>query len=79
MKKIIWLILIIAIGYYGYTHWLPQKQDNNVEQAPINNESPVWLLYENNSYANYSIQYPSNWTTNQENEKTTFTSPLVYR
>jgi len=79
MKKLILLIIIVAAIYYGYNHFVgPQANEQTTEpetsQTTDNNQGNSWLTYNNQSYANYSIQYPGDWKVSSENNKTSFTS-----
>jgi spore germination protein GerM len=78
MKKLIWFLIIAGAIYYGYNNWLPAVNNtNDVVDAEVeeNTNKPVtWLTYDNNSYANYSIQYPSDWNITNNSEETIFVS-----
>ncbi len=76
MKKLFWLIIIIALAYYGYNNWIPEniaeeeeKPTETVQQNP--NE---WITHSNSSYANYSIQYPGDWSIEENENRTIFNS-----
>ena len=77
MKKLIWLIIIVTVAYYGYNNWLPtnntQEPSNETEEVII--QPAAWITLKNDSYANYSIQYPGDWKINNSDEQTIFTSP----
>ena len=78
MKKLIWLIIIIAATYYGYNNWLPAANDSEVinnEIEEVATEPTAWVTHKNDSYANYSIQYYSDWNVTDSTEQTIFTSP----
>ena len=77
MKKLILLIILIGAAYYGYNNWIPFETPPNKNDMVIEgtfNRSNEWYTYKNDSYANYSIQYPSDWNVITAEDETIFTS-----
>ncbi|MCR4280608.1 MAG: GerMN domain-containing protein [Candidatus Komeilibacteria bacterium] len=75
MKKIIWLILIVILLYWGYTNWL-KPDPAPVLNLPVDSSADIeWRTYTNNSYANFSLQYPSDWEIKNDTNQTQLLSP----
>lgn len=76
MKKLFWLIIIIALAYYGYNNWIPDNPTEEIkeETETVQQDPNEWITHSNNSYANYSIQYPGDWSIDQGEGQTVFYS-----